>query len=151
MALIRWNPNNDLFNLHSELDRVFTDLTQGLFPGQANGDRNFNHALVPLDIHRTQSALEIEASVPGFRPEEVNITLGNGVLTISAEHVEQTDTDQRNYIRRERLTGRLYRQVILGEDVDGDNVKASFKDGVLTVTAPLVRKPEAKRIPVSSK
>jgi HSP20 family protein len=149
MALIRWNPNTDLFNLHNELDRVFSDLTASFLPMPNGGSANAG-GFLPLDIHRTETALEIEASVPGFRPEDVNLTLDNGVLTITAERSQEAETQGKNYIRRERQTGRLYRQVVIGEEVDGDNVQAGFKDGVLTITAPLVKKPEPKRIPVSS-
>lgn len=150
MALIRWNPNNDLFNLHTELDRVFGDLTQGLFTGQFNGGSNYS-GFLPLDVTRSEDALEIEASVPGFRPDEVSITLDGGVLTITAERKQETEQKDRNYVRRERQMGRLYRQVILGELVQEDNVQANFNDGVLTITAPLVKKPEPKRIAISSK
>jgi HSP20 family protein len=149
MTLIRYNPTTDLFNLHSELDRVFTELSRGLFPsttGQSDGAMSY----LPLDIHRVENALEIEASVPGFSPEEVTVTVDQGVLTIEAQKQQESENNEKDYVRRERYVGRLYRQVLLGEGIDGENIQATFKDGVLKVTAPLPAKPEPKRIPVAA-
>lgn len=155
MALIRWNPATELMNLHAEMDRLFNEVTQGLgWPslltagtgdGQASGS-----AFLPVDIERTDNALVIHASVPGFKPEEVNVTVENGVLTIEAQHSQEQETKERNYIRRERFHGRLYRQIALGEGVDENGATATFSNGVLTVTVPLLAKPEPKRIPVQA-
>jgi HSP20 family protein len=149
MALIRWNPHSELFNLHSELDRVFTDVTESLWPtARPNGGQ----AYLPLDIRRTDSGLEITASVPGFRPDDVNVTVSDGVLTIDAKRDEESnEEDEKGYVRRERYSGRLFRQVSLGSEVDGEKARAEFKDGVLAITIPTTAKAEPKKIPVSAK
>jgi HSP20 family protein len=85
MALIRWNPSSDLMNIHSEMDRLFGDLTEGM-RAQGNGGRGEASAILPVDIERTDDALVIYASVPGFSPDEVDVTVDNGVLTIDARH-----------------------------------------------------------------
>src|SRR2546423_15250491 len=99
MALIRWNPNSDLFNLHTELDRVLSDLTRGMLGGFDGGAAPAD-GFLPLDISRTDSSLEIEASVPGFRPEDVSVTLDGGVLTISAERTEESEEKEKSYLRK---------------------------------------------------
>lgn len=152
MAVIRWNPGSDLMNLHSEMDRLFTELTEGLTParmmrGAAGGE---TQAFLPLDIERTDRGLVIRASVPGFTPDEVNVTVDQGVLTIDAQHREEhEDKDkERNFLRRERFEGRLHRQILLGPDVNSEGAQASFENGVLTVTVPLAQRPQPRRIPV---
>jgi HSP20 family protein len=156
MAIIRWNPASDLINLHSELDRLFGDLTEGLVPtrGQGNdGGGRVLPAFLPVDIERNDRELVIRASVPGFKPEEVNVTVDNGVLTIDARHSEEReekDKEGKNVIRRERYSGRLYRQIALGEGVDSEKVNARFDNGELVITVPLAQRPEPKRVPVQS-
>jgi HSP20 family protein len=149
MALIRWNPTSDLMNLHSEMDRIFNDAWQGfgLTPrGGTNGGAAASY--LPLDIEATDKAVVVYAPVPGFTPDEVSVTVDSGVLTIQAEHQRQAEQKERNWIRQERFSGRLYRQIALGEGVNGDEAQASFQHGVLSVTLPLAQRPEPKKIPV---
>jgi HSP20 family protein len=149
MALIRWNPTSDLMNLHSEMDRIFNDVWQGfgLTPRGAT-DGGAAASYLPLDIERTDGAVVVYAPVPGFTPDEVSVTVDHGVLTIEAEHRQQAEKKERTWIRQERFAGRLYRQIALGEGVNGDEAKASFQNGVLSVTLPLVQRPEPRKIPV---
>lgn len=151
MALIRWNPSSDLMNLHSEMDRIFNDVWQGFGVMPRSGTNGPGAAVyLPLDIERTDDALVIHAPVPGYTPEEVSVTVDSGVLTIDAEHRQGAEEKERKWLRQERFTGRLYRQVGLGEGVAGEQARASFQNGVLTVTLPLVQRPEPKRIPVTA-
>jgi HSP20 family protein len=148
MALIRWNPSTDLVNLHSELDRIFSDLTEGLMPSRGQGGRDMP-AFLPVDIERSDTAMTIRASVPGFKPEEVSVTVDNNVLTIDARHEEQREEKEgKNVVRRERFSGRLYRQISLGDGVDTQNVNARFENGELAITVPLTQRPQPRRIPV---
>jgi HSP20 family protein len=150
MALIRWSPTSEIMKLDSEMDRIVSELSEGLGlrPRVLGNGRNEASAFLPLDIERTDNALVVQASVPGFAPEEVTVTVDNGVLTIDARHQQESERKDRNLIRQERFTGRLYRQITLGEDVKGEEANATFKDGVLTVTVPMMPRPEPKRIPV---
>lgn len=149
MAVIRWNPTSDLMNLHSEMDRIFNDAWQGFGLTPRRGPNGQGQAeYLPLDIERTDDALVVHAPVPGYTPEEVSVTVDSGVLTIDAEHRSQAEREERRWIRQERFSGRLFRQIALGEGVDGDQARASFQNGVLSVTLPLVQRPEPKKIPV---
>jgi HSP20 family protein len=148
-----------LLNLHSELDRVFNELIPGpaATPETAEIARA---AILPLDIRREGDELLIEAAIPGFKPDEVEVTVDSGIVTIDARH-EQEFEDHGNgrgkgknkdstYVRRERYTGRLFRQVQLPVEVMGEKAKATFKDGMLIVRLPLAKKQEPKRIPLSA-
>ncbi|MDB5112936.1 MAG: heat shock protein Hsp20 family [Chloroflexi bacterium] len=151
MAVIRWNPGSELMNLHSEMDRLFTELAEGLTParmGRGGSGGAEMQAFLPIDIERTDDALVIRASVPGFKPEEVNVTVDQGVLTIDARHEEQRDRKDRNFLRQERFVGRLYRQILLGSEVNSEEARATFDNGVLTVIVPLAQRPQPRRIEV---
>jgi HSP20 family protein len=142
MNLVRWNPT-------FEIERVFDELMRGT--ALASGvNRSRAATLLPIDVKRGDSVVTVEASVPGFKPEEVNVTVDAGILTISAQRDTNEETEDSGYLRQERYVGSLYRQIALGDGVDGDNAKADFKNGVLTVTVPLLSKPEPKRIPVQA-
>jgi HSP20 family protein len=147
MALIRWNPASELMNLHSEMDRIFNDMWQGtgLLPRAATPQAS---GFLPLDIERTDNAVLVHAPVPGFSPEEVSVTVDAGVLTIEAQHQQQAEQKERSWIRQERFSGRLYRQIALGDGVNAEQAQASFQNGVLTVTLPLTQRPEPKKVPV---
>jgi HSP20 family protein len=154
MAIIRWNPASDLVNLHSELDRLFGDLTEGLVSprGQEGGGRMMP-AFLPIDVERGERDITIRASVPGFKPEEVSVTVDAGILTIDARHDEEReekDKEGKNVVRRERYTGRLYRQISLGEGIDAEKVQARFENGELIISVPLSQRPQPRRIQVKA-
>jgi HSP20 family protein len=151
-ALIRWNPASDLVNLHSEMDRLFGELTEsmGMRPRGSGRGGDSAPAFLPVDIERADDAIVIRASVPGFKPEEVSVTVDSGVLTIDAQHSEESEQTEGDVIRRERYTGRLYRQILLGDGVRGDEASATFQDGELIVRVPLEAKTEPKKIPVQA-
>jgi HSP20 family protein len=149
MAIVRWNPTSELMNLHSEMDRIFNDMWQGSGLGRRSSDNGgATTGFLPLDIERTEHAVVVNAPVPGYTPEEVSVTVDGGLLTIEAQHQQQAEQKQRDWIRKESFTGRLYRQIALGEGVSGEQARASFQNGVLTVTVPLTERPQPKRIPV---
>jgi HSP20 family protein len=148
MALIRWNPTSELMNLHSEMDRLFNDVWQGSGLAPRSTTNAQATAFLPLDIERTDNAVLVHAPVPGFTPDEVSVTVDAGVLTIEAQHHQQAEQRERNWIRQERFSGRLHRQIALGEGVNPEQAQAAFQNGVLTVTLPLTQRPEPKRVPV---
>ena len=103
MVINRWNPWNEVFSAHEQL---YTDaLGRTLMP------ERLMHTL-PLDIRQSDDAFEIEASVPGFKPEDVDITFDENVLTIRGTRHED-EVIRGAYVRRERNAHSLYRQVAL--------------------------------------
>jgi HSP20 family protein len=84
----------------------------------------------------------VKTSVPGVKPEDIDITISGNTLTISGETTEEEEVTKDNYIRRERRYGSFSRSVILPEGLEPDKGEASFEDGVLTLTIP--KAPEAK-------
>lgn len=150
MALVRWNPAVDLANMSNELDRVFDEMMRGTgFAPRLDGHGQAA-GFLPVDVSRRGSEVVVEASVPGFAPEEVAVTIEAGVLSITAEHSSETEEQNPGYVRRERFSGSLRRQLSLGKEVDGDRARASFANGVLTITMPLVEKAEPRRIAIES-
>ena len=145
MAVARWSPWNDLFDLHNQVDQLFQSLAE---PAKTNaGATEFMN--LPIDIGQTDGEFVIEASVPGFKPEEVEVTFEDGVLTIKGERREQQEKKEGHYVRRERRMASVYRQIGLPAEVRADEIRASFENGVLRITVPRAKKAEPKRIPVT--
>ena len=145
-ALVRWNPWGDLFSLQSQMDQLFQALNNG-DQGASDGTDRYN---LPVDIRQTDEAFTIEASVPGFAPEDVEVTVENNILTIKGTHRTEDESTAGGYVRRERRIGSTYRQIALPAEVRADDISAGFHNGVLTVTVPRMQKAQPRRITVST-
>jgi HSP20 family protein len=101
------------------------------------------HRLVPIDLRETKSAYVIEASVPGIKPPEIQVTAKENVLTIRAARKQEEETEKEDqYKRRETYEGEMTRSIALPGPVDTSKVSAVYEHGVLTVTIP--KTPEIK-------
>ncbi|MGI6712519.1 MAG: heat shock protein Hsp18 [Bacillota bacterium] len=92
-----------------------------------------------VDLKETENAYQIEADLPGVNKDSINIEFKNNYLTISAKREEKIEEKTENYIRKERKYGELKRKFYV-DDVDEDNIKAYFTDGVLKVELPKANK-----------
>jgi HSP20 family protein len=104
---------------------------------------------LPLDIKEMENGYQIQAPVPGFKPEEVDVTFADGVLKIEASHTEQSAREQGGYLRREVAYGNFQRTIQLPGDVKEDEITASFEDGMLTIAVPKVPRAQPKKIQVT--
>lgn len=144
MAVVRWNPRSDFSVLHTQFDHLF----QAFSPtASRNG---IEYSSLPVDIRQTDAAFFVEASVPGFSPEEVEVTFDDGVLTITGRRNATETTKNGTYVRRERRATSVFRQVGLPADVRAEDIKASFENGVLSIAIPRAQKVAPQRIPVTT-
>jgi HSP20 family protein len=104
----------------------------------------------PLNGWSDEANYYVEAELPGFAAESLNITVTDGqVLTIQGARTIDEPSEQRKWIRRERGFGSFERQMTLPEPVQEDQVTANFKNGVLLITLPKAAKSQPRRIEVS--
>jgi len=87
------------------------------------------------DIYEKEGNYIVEADVPGFKKEDINIEYEDGYLTLAAEKSEEKEDENKNYLRKERYSTSFKRQFYLG-NIKEDQIKASFNDGTLKVIAP---------------
>ena len=135
MSLI---PRKSMF----DLDRFFEDQ----WPGLSESDIG-NFFAPRVDIKEADNHYEITAELPGVAKEDIHVHVKDGILTLEAE-ASQEDKEEREgkVIRQERRYGKYLRSFNLGSDVHEEDIKASFKDGVLKLQAPkLVEKPAERR------
>lgn len=140
---------DELSSARHEVDRVF--------------DRFFNPSATrglavwapAVDVRETNDELHVTAELPGLRPEDVNVTVENGVLTISGEKKQevQEGKEEGDYYLLERRYGRFERSFTLPRSVTAEKVKARFESGILTVSLPRAEaaKPRKVQIEVDGK
>lgn len=95
--------------------------------------------LMKTDIKESDQGYELEMDLPGFKKEEVVVTLDNGYLTVSAKKgLDEEEHDETNgkYIRKERYSGSCERSFYVGEQVTQDDIKGEFKHGILRLLVP---------------
>ena len=101
-----------------------------------------------LDIHENDSAYTVVAPLPGINPDQINVRLQNGVLTISGE-IESPKVDEHSkVVVQERYYGKFSRSVTLPQSVDSDKVEATYENGVLTLNLPKIPEAQPKQIAV---
>src|SRR3989344_4712453 len=110
----------------------------------------FADDLVPaMDIREREDGYVVRTDMPGVKKEDIQITLENGVLTIAAETKSEKETKEDGHVlRQERCYGKYVRSLRMGTQVDGDRLKASYKDGVLELILPKAEAAKPKKITV---
>ncbi|MEM8998535.1 MAG: Hsp20/alpha crystallin family protein [Acidobacteriota bacterium] len=128
----------------SFVDRFFHDG----FNGQAA--EGVSQAWVPaMDIVETEDAYLATADLPGLRKEDIDISVEDGVLTISGERTVEHAAGESGFKRLERASGGFRRAFTLPQGVDLEKVNAGFADGVLTVTLPKTEIVKARKVSIS--
>jgi len=143
----RWDPFRQLSTLRSEIDRLFEEPFSALSEGMQPFMSGWSPA---LDVFEDRDNLTVKAELPGMKKEDIEISLHDGVLTLSGERKEAQKFDQGEIHRSERFVGKFQRTLTLSTTVDIDNVKATYKDGILTVVLPKSEQAKPKQIQVKT-
>lgn len=138
MSIIRWQPFLTPFD---DMEKMF----EGLMPTTAKG---FTPA---VDVYLDKDNVVVETPLAGVKPDDVEITIENDVLTIRGKMEQQSEVDEKNYYRREIRSGSFYRSVALPAHVQGEKAEASSHDGMLKVTVPRAEEAKPKTIKVTAK
>ena len=145
MVLQRWYPFLELRRIHNRPIRP----SLGFTPAINGADRR--EWSIPLDIVQEEDKFVVRASLPGIAPENIEVSVDHGVLTINGRtEVEAEDQrEEGNYMVRERRSGSFVRSLRLPESVDADQANPNFDNGVLTITLPKVESKKAKHLTVT--
>lgn len=139
----RWDPMREMMSLRSAMDRLFD--TAYIGPQMAWAQETWD---LPMDVSENEDEYLVRASLPGIKPEDLEITFNNNVLTIKGETKEETETKEEKYHLRERRYGTFSRSITLPSSVKADGINADYKDGVLVLHLPKAEEAKPRRITV---
>jgi HSP20 family protein len=148
VTMQRWDPFRDMMSLRNAMDRLFED---SFVRPSAMVMEPEGRGTLPLDMYQTDNEVVVKASLPGFGPEEVDISITGDTLTIKGEHQEEKETQEEDYIYKERRYGSFSRSVSFPVDVKSEKAEATFENGVLTLSIPKAETAKPKQIKVKAK
>jgi HSP20 family protein len=147
MTLVRrTSPLGELVSLRQAMDRLFED---SFVRPRGWGIAAELGGTLPLDVTNTADALVVDAALPGVRPDDVDITVEDGTLTIRAESTDEREETQGEAIVKEIRRGSMSRTVTLPTGLEADKATATFEHGVLRLTFPRAEAVKPRQIRIS--
>ncbi len=144
--LTRWDPFREAMTLRDAVNRLFEDSFVRPLGWTAPNGEGTNPLAV--DMLETDNDVVVKASLPGIKPEDVEITVTGNLLDVKAEVKDEAEEKRGNYHYRERRVGTFQRSLSLPVDIKADQVEAVFENGVLTLTMPKAEQAKAKQIKI---
>jgi HSP20 family protein len=140
MAIVRWTPLSELTTMQEKVNKLFEDVIKSPY----RSDEGFALAAwaPAVDVYETDKEIVLKAELPEMQEKDIGIKVEDNNLIVSGERRMEKEVKEENYHRIERSYGSFHRSFALPSTVDRENIKASYKDGVLKVILP--KKEEAK-------
>lgn len=152
MTMQRWDPFSEMQSLRQAMDRLFEDAW--VRPGWSGnrGQAQGGTMPMPIDVLEQNDNLIVKASLPGVKPDDINITVQGNQLTIQGEtHSETGNEQQKGTVHhQEHFYGRYVRSMTLPSRVNAEKAEASFENGMLTLTLPKEEAARTRQIPVTA-
>jgi len=143
--LTRFDPFGEMMTLREAMNSLFEDSFVNPAPGRGQSGS------MPLDVAETKDAFIVEAALPGVKPEDLDVTIQDNVLTITGvTRQEERNGEKPNYHRVERRFGRIARSISLPTQVQADKVEANLTHGVLHLTIPKAEAVRPRKIAINS-
>jgi HSP20 family protein len=151
-AVTPWRPFMDLTRWERDMDRMMEDFfgrrPRPWWPPRWFGNEEMQLTAPAVDMFEEKDDIVVKAEIPGMEKENIEVNLTDHTLTIKGEKKKEDEVKKENYYRSERSYGSFLRTLPLPADVQGDKVKASFKNGVLEVRLPKTEAAKAKEVKV---
>jgi HSP20 family protein len=132
MAIMRWDPFGEVLKMQRDMDRIFTRM------GTAESGTVATAAgwMPRINVKQAGDDLAVHVELAGIKPEDVDIEVTDGVLTIKGERKSEQEREDEGWLVRESSFGSFQRSLVLPEGVDAASIKAEFHDGMLEVHVP---------------
>jgi HSP20 family protein len=150
-GVMRREPRGETGEFFSRFDRMFDEWVRMMhFRTMPFSRWRDIEDLIRVEEYREDSTLVIRADLPGIDPgKDLELTVSGGMLHIEAERREEEKREEKGYVRQELRYGSLSRSLPLPEGVTGDDITATYKDGVLEIRVPEPKREEARKIAIS--
>lgn len=145
MAIERWSP----FREFPAWDRAMRPrFTYGFRPYRS-AEADVSGWSIPLDISRDGDEFVVKGALPGVKPEDIDITIENRVLTLAGRTESGDEREEHGYLLRERRSGAFRRSLRLPGGVDPEKAASTYEHGVVTIRLPMAEERKAKRLTLS--
>ena len=151
MAIIRWSPFQEFTDLKREMDRLFDEFFGRRTRTQITEEKALPVTEIyspPIDIYEKGGKIVVKAVIPGVKKEDVSVSFLENTLTIRGEKRREEEVKEEDYYHREQYYGSFSRTITLPLEVDPKGMKANYKDGVLEIILPKLKKTKSKEIEV---
>ena len=143
--ITRWDPFSEMASLR----RLFDDTRPWRF--FSSGDPASDEGFFPIDLYETADAVVVEASLPGIKPDDIDISVTGQALTLRGEMKSDREEKAQNFYRHERRHGTFVRQVGLPTEVNTGKAEAVFEHGVLRLRLPKADSVQPKTIKIQDR
>ena len=144
MNLVTWDPYRELSTLQDRVNRLF-----GSPRRERDEELSLGAWIPPVDIVEEKDRILLTAELPGFQEKDVEVQMEGGVLTIRGERKSEAEKEGRTFHRMERSYGQFVRSFTLPNNVDRDNIKATFNNGLLEIELPKREEAKPRQIKIS--
>ena len=143
MVIQRWDPMGELKQMENNINRLWRGF--GGVPVGTTGTESWN---ISLDVVQRPDEIIVKASVPGVKPESIDLSIEDNILSIRADRKPDFEDEKSNYLIQERPTGSFYRAISLPDSVDSNKIQSSYENGVLTIVLPAAEEKKKKQIKI---
>ena len=146
MELVRWEPFNGLDRIQSRINEFFDEAfgRSRAYPTSATSTW-----YPPVDILESRDAYLIRAELPGMKKEDINLELRDGAVTLSGERKFDEPAAGVEYHRAERVAGRFFRSFYLPQTIKQEDMRATYRDGILEIHVPKADEAKPRQIAIS--
>lgn len=142
--LARWDPFKELLSLRDEFDRIFKEY----FIRPEKMDEEW---FPMLDMKEDAESIVVNIEVPGVKKDDIKVTLRGNQLIVTGERKFEKEKKDETYHRIERSYGKFQRVITIPVEVDQSKIKATYENGILSITLPKTEKEKPKEIEISLK
>ncbi|MFZ6028645.1 MAG: Hsp20/alpha crystallin family protein [Chloroflexota bacterium] len=149
-TIVRWSPYREMVSLRDAMDQMLEEnFNRLLGDGPTSADISLS---LPLDMYEKDGKYVVRTPMPGLKAEDIDIQISdNNILNIKGEFkCEEDEQECENMYFQELRYGKFQRAIRLPENVDAENVEASFDEGILKLTLPKSESAKTRQIPVKA-
>jgi len=152
MSIVKWSPLKELEDMRRDMDRLFDEFFSPVRRRSAWTAKPGQGVVVPnIEMFDRKNEIIVRAELPGITREDIDLTITKDSLTLKGEIKKGEEVKEEDYYACERSFGNFTRTIALPVEVDSNNVKASFKDGILEIVLPKKEEAQPKEIKIEVK
>jgi len=144
-TITRWDQARGLTSLQDQVNRLFEEN----FTRDRSGHADLATWAPPVDIYETENELVIKADLPDVQDKDIDVRVENNTLTIRGERKFEQNVNEDNYLRIERSYGSFMRSFSLPNTVSSENIRAEYRNGVLTLHMAKLEESKPKQVKIS--